>query len=158
NTATMLPNSGGGSVYADLTLIRNLVLTGTGITHQTPTQAASTNFPLIDSKGALMSLGGLNTVGGPFDFNAPLTPDIRSSDIQLNANAGIGVERTDPTDSTTSEFSITSTITNFGNTQGGITKLGSKRLNIQGDGSYSGAVNINEGVLRAQHDTALGLA
>src|SRR5262249_3247786 len=40
----------------------------------------------------------------------------------------------------------------------GITKFGSRRLNLQGDGSYSGDVNIAEGLIRAQHDTALGLA
>jgi autotransporter-associated beta strand protein len=39
---------------------------------------------------------------------------------------------------------------------GGITKFGSKRLNLQGDGTYSGNVDIKEGVLRAQNDTALG--
>jgi autotransporter-associated beta strand protein len=39
---------------------------------------------------------------------------------------------------------------------GGITKLGSKRLRIQGDGTYTGPVDIQEGVLRIQSDTALG--
>jgi autotransporter-associated beta strand protein len=159
DNATGLPASGGGSVYADLTVVRNLVLSGTGITHAVGNQAASTNFPLIDRKGALMSLGGVNSVGGPFDVTpSSAQPNIRSSDIQVNVNTGIGVELTDPTDPTISELSITSTITDLGTNKGGITKLGSKRLNLQGDGAYSGAVNVNEGVLRAQNDTALGLA
>lgn len=40
---------------------------------------------------------------------------------------------------------------------GSIVKFGSKRLNIQGDGSYTGDNEIREGTLRAQHDTAFGL-
>src|SRR5262249_11266174 len=78
--------------------------------------------------------------------------------VAAATNAGVGVEKTDPTDPTISELSITSTITDFPNTSGGFTKLGSKRLNVQGDGTYSGTVAINEGVLRAQNDTALGLS
>src|SRR5262249_28674947 len=66
---------------ASFNLIRNLVLSGDGISH---------NFGLINHKGALMSLGGLNTVGGPVDLNPGGQPNIRSSDIQLNGNAGIG--------------------------------------------------------------------
>ncbi len=40
--------------------------------------------------------------------------------------------------------------------QGGINKFGSKRLIIQGNGTYTGAVDVEEGVLRIQNDTALG--
>jgi autotransporter-associated beta strand protein len=39
---------------------------------------------------------------------------------------------------------------------GGINKFGSKRLNLQGAGTYTGAVDVKEGVLRIQNDTALG--
>jgi autotransporter-associated beta strand protein len=39
---------------------------------------------------------------------------------------------------------------------GGILKLGSKRLNIQGDGTYTGADEVKEGVMRIQNDAALG--
>ena len=39
---------------------------------------------------------------------------------------------------------------------GGLVKLGDKRLNLQGDGTYSGATEIREGVLRSQNHTALG--
>jgi len=56
-------------------LLENLVLAGNGITHP---------FGLINQKGALMSLGGLNALGGIVNN--------RSSDIQLSGNAGIGVE------------------------------------------------------------------
>src|SRR5439155_543446 len=44
----------------------------------------------------------------------------------------------------------------FPNLPGSLIKLGQRRLNLQGDGSYSGPTDIKEGVLRAQHDTALG--
>ena len=39
---------------------------------------------------------------------------------------------------------------------GGLIKFGSKRLNLQGEGTYGGATEVREGVLRAQNDTALG--
>ena len=38
----------------------------------------------------------------------------------------------------------------------GLIKYGSQRLNIQGEGTYTGTVDIAEGVLRAQNNTALG--
>jgi autotransporter-associated beta strand protein len=41
---------------------------------------------------------------------------------------------------------------------GGLIKLGSKRLNLQGDGTYPGATEVREGTLRVQNDTALGQA
>lgn len=41
---------------------------------------------------------------------------------------------------------------------GGIIKFGSKRLTVQGDGTYRGDVDIREGIVRAQNDTALGAA
>src|SRR5262249_42063305 len=73
-------------------------------------------------KGALESLGGLNTVGGPVDLG---TGGIRSSDIQLNGVAGIGVEMPDPaTPDGPSELTITSSISDFASTAGGLTKSG----------------------------------
>ncbi len=39
---------------------------------------------------------------------------------------------------------------------GGITKLGSQKLNILGDGTYTGPVDVQQGVLRDQNDTGLG--
>jgi autotransporter-associated beta strand protein len=41
---------------------------------------------------------------------------------------------------------------------GGITKMGSRQLILQGDGTYTGDVQINEGVVRTEADTALGTA
>jgi len=62
---------------ASFNLLENLVLSGNGITHA---------FGLISQKGALMSLGGNNVVGGIVTQQQPTT------DTQLNGNAGIGVE------------------------------------------------------------------
>ncbi len=39
---------------------------------------------------------------------------------------------------------------------GGLVKLGSQKLNIEGSGTYTGAVDIQAGVLRDQNDTGLG--
>ena len=39
---------------------------------------------------------------------------------------------------------------------GGITKFGSRRLTIQGAGTYSGSNQVVDGILRVQNDTALG--
>ncbi len=123
---------------ASINLIKPLILSGTGITHP---------FALISQKGALMSLSGQNTVGG--------TEFTRKTDIRLNGQAGIGVELLGP--STVSTLTITSSIAN-GTTAGGIVKLGSQLLALQGDGTYTGANTIREGVLRVQHNSALGTA
>lgn len=124
----------------NLDILENLVLGGVGVVHP---------FSLIGQKGALVSLDGVNRIGGLIDN--------RSSDIRLNGIAGIGVETLGP--GIVSELSITSSIADINSTtSGGITKLGSRRLNLQGDGTYSGAVDVAEGVLRVQHDAALGIA
>jgi autotransporter-associated beta strand protein len=129
-----------------LNVVENLVLAGNGITHP---------FQLINQKGALMNLSGNNTIGGPFNVGGT----IRSSFIHLNGVAGIGVETVFGQSLANNELAISASIADaVGTTGGGITKFGSDRLDLQGDGTYSGAVNINEGVLRVQNNTALGQA
>ncbi|MBX9583214.1 MAG: autotransporter-associated beta strand repeat-containing protein, partial [Gemmataceae bacterium] len=39
---------------------------------------------------------------------------------------------------------------------GGLIKFGSKRLSLQGEGTYGGVTEVREGTLRSQNDTALG--
>ncbi|MFO0880161.1 MAG: Ig-like domain repeat protein [Gemmataceae bacterium] len=129
------PNAG-----QSINLIKPLTLSGTGITHP---------FALINQKGALVSLGGDNTIGG--------SNTSRKSDIVLNGVAGIGVEMPDTAVSPTSSLTITSSVAD-GTSAGGINKLGSRRLILQGDGTYSGANTISEGVLRVQNSQALGVA
>ncbi len=123
------PLTAGGSIN----LTNNLILAGLGITHP---------FSLISQDGALMSLGGVNTFSGT---------------IQLNGVVGIGVELLGP--SNASELTLTGFMSDFSAaTPGGITKLGSRRLIIQGPGTYTGPVDIQQGVIRLQNNTGLGAA
>lgn len=139
----------------DLNVVENLTLAGLGITHP---------FGLISQKGALMSLGGNNTVGSRLQGAVTVGSDIFLGQGAANI-AGIGVEILNP--ATTSELLITGSM--FDNVSsrsqpaapavtggGGFTKLGSRRLILQADGTYSGAVDVAEGTLRIQNDTALG--
>jgi autotransporter-associated beta strand protein len=131
---TGLGNSGGGAVTGNYNLSdRNLRLSGTGITHP---------FGLISQKGALMDLSAANVVSG---------------DIQLLGTTGIGVEQVFPVPpSPPALLTLTGQMKDSQAGLGDITKFGSGRLILQGDGSYSGANEVAEGSLRIQNDTALG--
>ena len=87
---------------------------------------------------------------------------------ELDDNAGIGVEQVEPTTVlpalTASQLTIQNEIENYdaillGNTGGSgdsLTKLGSRRLIIEGPGTYNGGVTIADGVLLDQNNTGLG--
>jgi len=93
---------------------------------------------LFDS--GLVSYTGSATV----PYNNPL-----STDVEIIMNEGGNPKGT--------KWTYTAQITpDIVNTAGGIIKLGEKRLDIQGQGTYDGNVEVREGVLRAQSDTALG--
>jgi fibronectin-binding autotransporter adhesin len=115
-------------------LINNFNVSGNGILHP---------FSLINQAGAIQNLDGNNILAGI---------------IQLNGNAGIGVEEITPPPAGVdpSQLTLTGYTWDFGSTAGGITKLGSQRLIIQSPGTYTGNVIVQNGVLLAQHDTALG--
>ncbi len=117
---------------------------GLGLDGSAPSVPVSTYVSWLDQKGALENLGGLNTITG---------------DITLDGVAGIGVELDGSLDPTPpfSELTILSSISESTAVNGGITKLGSQRLIIQGNGNYTGPVVVAEGVLRVQNNTALGL-
>jgi autotransporter-associated beta strand protein len=160
----------GGALHLDplpgqpnLNMYNNFLLSGNGLTSQ--------NYGLIEQAGAIQNLNGDNTLPGI---------------IQLNGNAGIGVEQIPPNGTqfpavnsnppdtgfpellptspplTASQLTITGFLQNYVNaftgatTVGGITKLGSRRLVIEGSGNYTGAVNIDGGVLLDQNNTGLG--
>ena len=159
----------GGALHLDplpsepaLNLYNNFLLSGNGLTSQ--------NYGLIQQAGTIENLNGDNTLPGI---------------IQLNGNAGIGVEQVPATGSqvpggtstnppntgfpgstapalTSSQLTLTGYLENYVNpftnttTVGGITKLGSRRLIIEGSGDYTGNVNVNYGVLLDQNDTGLG--
>ncbi|MBI2808901.1 MAG: Ig-like domain repeat protein [Planctomycetes bacterium] len=117
----------------NLTVAYNMSLAGTGITHR---------FPWLSQMGALVNLSGVNVATG---------------DIYLNGATGVGVEF-DGANSPVhpSKLTLTGTIYN-GATAGQLLKLGSRRLVLQGEGLYTGGVDIRSGVLRIQHDRALGV-
>ncbi len=115
-----------------LNLPNNLVLNGVGIDHP---------FDLIDEAGAVQNLEGTNTLSGI---------------IKLNGQAGIGVEQVAPAAGDPSQLTLTGYTWNNGAAVGGITKLGSQRLTIQSAGTYTGDVDIKEGVILVQNDTGLG--
>ncbi len=126
----------------NLNLADNLVLGGTGITHP---------FAFISGKGALMNLSGDNVIG-----TASVAGVAVGSTIQLGDVTGIGVEALGP--QPLSNLTITAPIADAPGAIGGITKYGSLLLSLQGAGTYSGAVDVREGTLRVQNDSALGQA
>ena len=125
-----------------LNLVYNLILTGLGVTDP---------FGLINQAGDLENIDGANTFAGIIQLGS--VPGIFS--------AGIGVEQVFPlsaTDTIPSQLTLTGYLENdsVSGTVGGLEKLGSQRLIIQGVGSYTGPVDIVEGPLLAQSNTALG--
>ena len=126
----------------NLNLVDNLILSGNGITHP---------FAFISQKGALMNLSGDNVLG-----SATIAGVTSGSTIQLGNVTGIGVDDLGP--EPVSNLTITAPIADGagGTAPGGITKFGSLMLTLQGPGSYSGPVDVREGTLRVQNDTALG--
>jgi autotransporter-associated beta strand protein len=115
----------------NLTLDNNFAISGLGITHP---------FAGISGQGAIVSLAGTNTLTG---F------------ITLNAIAGIGVQQqypSPPAGIPISQLTWNDTISG----SGGLTKLGSQRLIVEGAGTYTGPVDIAAGVLLNQNNTGLG--
>jgi autotransporter-associated beta strand protein len=115
---------------------------------------------------ALPSIGGIggsvSVAGAGNTFTVTFGTYLQAVNVPLlvaSAGAPVTVAVTrEGAGNDTSELTISAAISDFGNTAGGITKLGTKRLTLLGEGSYTGDVFIREGVLRAQQDTALGLA
>jgi autotransporter-associated beta strand protein len=149
NAAVMLyaPNAAQGQF---LTLANNFVLSGDGIAPGTMNNVTTPNvYGLINSEGAIENLNGDNLLTGI---------------IQLNGNAGIGVEQVFPPPvsaapqaaTPTSQLTLAGPLWNFPGATGGLTKLGSRRLIIAGPGTYTGNVNISQGVLLLQNNTGLG--
>ncbi len=132
----------------------NITVSGSGITHP---------FALISGKGAIMNLSGDNTLGSDL-LTDPVTGNLVTvgSNIYLDptanpVNAGIGVENLGP--EPVSSLTLTAWMADApGRTGGGITKYGSQTLFMQGPGTYTGNVDIREGVVEVQNETALGQA
>jgi autotransporter-associated beta strand protein len=132
----LLPGSGG----LDLAN-RKLILAGQGISHP---------FAMLQ-QGALLSLGGNNIISG----------DIFLRGSSAAPRVGIGVD--DPIAGNplaASTLTITGSIADDNVLPSGngptLVKMGSRLLRLQGDGTYTGDVEVRSGTLRVQHDTALG--
>src|SRR5262249_48019459 len=116
-------------------------------------QNALNNLPTIGGIG-----GSVGVVGAGNVFTGTFGTYLMAVNVPLIVPSG-GAPVTATTtregaSNDTSELTIRSSISNFAATTGGITKLGTKRLALQGDGNYTGDVIVREGVLRAQHDSA----
>jgi autotransporter-associated beta strand protein len=72
-----------------------------------------------------------------------------STKITIVVNQGNSVQPS-------SDWYYTATVTAGQTVNGGITKLGSKLLEISGKGTYTGPVDIQQGVVLARSDSALG--
>ena len=137
----LLSNSGAG-----LQLFQNFVLAGLGVDHP---------YSVIDQQGAIVNLVGKNVITGNIKLKNQVGIGVQPLDgVIMSAQPSGG---SDTTAGFESELTLTGSQSNFSTTPaGGITKLGSERLTIQGDGNYTGLVDIVNGVLRVQNDTALG--
>lgn len=149
----------------------NLILSGVG---------PKLPYRFISEKGALMNIGGDNIVG----VDSLLNP-IWFTSIALNGNVGIGVEQIAPLapgsgedpsrltivgwiqdDTITKGDVVRAAVANYPTpgpaptvtVSGGITKLGSKHLQLEGEGTYRLANTVAEGTLAARHNSALGLS
>jgi autotransporter-associated beta strand protein len=123
----------------NLQLAYNLALAGTGISHR---------FAWLNQHGALENLDGTNTVTGY---------------VYLNGSVGLGVELdgANSPNPPVSELILSGIGTSGatiidGTSAGTIVKVGSQRLVIEDPGTYTGGVDIKQGVVQTQNETALG--
>jgi autotransporter-associated beta strand protein len=119
-------------------LDKDLILTGTGIAHPNPK---------IDHMGALENIGGDNSIGSVTSYSGNI--------VLTSPSVGIGVELVSPT-TAPNTFSRLVTFGMISGVDGGITKLGSRRLEINGPGAYEGDLDIQQGVVRLRNNTAVG--
>ncbi len=150
-TSSVVPTVGGSA--GDMTVPNNLVLAGTGINYVN----AATDlpyYPLINQQGALMSLAGSNVITGN------ITLDDNPAGL-----VGIGVEQVFSSDPNSVNYSAANNVASQLALLGvqsealpgeGIAKLGSQRLIIVGPGTFTGSVDIIQGVLLLQNSTGLG--
>jgi autotransporter-associated beta strand protein len=95
--------------------------------------------------------GGLVSGSGTVSVNYGPTGGFTSTFITLVMDQGGGLSGT--------AWSYTALVTPTAGAStgpGGITKLGSGRLSLQGDGTYTGPDDVQQGVLTLQNDTGLG--
>jgi len=147
------------AVPISINVPERVFLSGNGISHR---------FPEIHQRGVLLNLSGINNWTGIVNL-------VSTADFGM---VGIGADIADspwvPADQavTLSTLSFTNhiqqTLSNQANVligianppaliPSGINKLGRKRVQLQGMGTFTGNNQVTEGVLRVQADTALGM-
>jgi large repetitive protein len=122
------------------------------------TVGGSVSVNLSTSTNPLLSVYAVSFSGLLGGLNLPAMK--ATSNLQgINAAATVAILQAGGplAPSALSELTLTGTLTD-GTSPGGITKLGSGRLDIEGNGSYTGQVIVAQGVLRAASNTALGSA
>src|SRR5581483_6342194 len=144
--ALVLKQNTVGGLATPLTVPDDLVLNGNGLSAAntlTYKELYVNGADTQDNAGALINLSGSNTITGI---------------VYLNGTAGIGValdEHANPA-VTVSQLNL-GPVGDYPGSTGGIDKWGIKGLNLQGEGWYTGNVDIHAGVLTVQNTTALGL-
>jgi autotransporter-associated beta strand protein len=123
-----------------LTLHQNFVIHGVGITHPFVSSATQQG---ISQEGAILSLEGVNTINGNVVFAGPA------------GGAGIGAQLLDPSQFPAGQLYLTGPVSQSP-AGSGLVKLGSQLVVLQGDGTYTGGVTVQEGVLLNQNTTGLG--
>ncbi len=148
-----------GSINID----KNISLQGVG-----PTDL---NYSFINGKGALMSLGGANIWSGEILLDG-------TGGNPAGSGSGIGVELVPilvngvETAPVSNSLTVTGTILDETTANqivdgpngdpsgmpGGLIKFGSEQLILDGSGTYTGATDVQQGILTVNNSTALGLS
>ncbi len=134
------------------TLLYDSSLTGVVMNGNAGEAIITVNFNDIHSVTTVLPTSG--AFGGPPATNIKLGPVIKnygpetSTQIEIIINQGGGLSGT--------AWNFSATLNPIGSTPGGINKLGSQRLIIQGPGTFTGNVNVEQGVVLDENDTGLG--
>ena len=143
-----------GATGGNLTL--NYQFFGLGWPNEPPDQVV-VNYPPRPAGGVIYTSGPVVSDGpyGPTTVTVPYGPG-PSTLVEVVVNP----EYT-PTADHLNAWQVTVTLPDTGDgavKTDGLVKTGSKRVRLQGDGAYSGAVDVQAGTLVVQHDAALGRA
>jgi autotransporter-associated beta strand protein len=145
---TLAANASGGSAESD-----NIIDTGANSGTVTVNynmyyipDSMDIYYGIKGQPGSILIATTKGKVSGTGTLSAPYGPGT-STIIDIVVDDGGGLPGT--------AWTYTGTINPAGGL-GGITKLGSQRLILQGDGTYTGPVDIKQGVLLDQNNTALG--
>ena len=147
------------------------VITGTSGTAGTTPITINTNSTTGMALGDTVKIAGTGVIDGSYTVSAFTSNSFTLSGTTYSAadasiTSGTWNDVTEPatepnytrnTDLAISQLTLTGVQSNFGAVTGGIIKLGSQRLIVEGPGNYTGNVDIRSGVLLDQNNTGLGV-